>query len=80
MKTDELKRLVTTYSLEQLSQAESILLEEGTPEIEIHGADEGEKLTHVIGAIWILKEMQKEAKSMNECLRLFVNKVRNSIS
>lgn len=42
MKTPAIKKLVETYTLAQLQDAENALLEEQAPSIEIEGDDEGE--------------------------------------
>lgn len=79
MKLPEIKNLVKTYSLAELQAAEQALLNEEAPAIDIAGEDEGEQLTHVIGAIEILQHV---ANGMDEktALRTFSQRVRNSIS
>lgn len=79
MKLPVIKTLVKTHSLEELKAAEDALLNEQQPEIAIDGDDEGEQLTHVIGAIEILQHI---ADGMDEktALRTFSQRVRNSIS
>ena len=79
MKLPVIKTLVKTHSLEELKAAEDALLNEQQPAITIDGGDEGEQLTHVIGAIEILQHI---ADGMDEktALRTFSQRVRNSIS
>lgn len=79
MKIPEIKKLVETYEIAQLVKAEEAILEEMQPEIEVGGADEGEQLTHVMAAIWILKDMEKGG-DFKTSLRAYTQKVRNSIS
>jgi len=79
MKLPAIKALVETYSLAELQEAEIAILEEQTPAIDIEGADEGEQLTHVMGAIFIKGKMEKDNLPYNQALREFTLKVRNSI-
>lgn len=80
MKLPAIKKLVETYSLEELQQAELHLMEGETLLIEAEGADEGEQLTHILGAIDILQRVQLENKDPKIALREFFERVRNSIS
>lgn len=80
MQSSALKPLTEKYSLAQLQQAEEQLLEGIKPDIEIEGSDEGEQLTHVSAAIWILEDMNKNGIDFRTSLRNFMSKVRNSIS
>ncbi|KAB2814719.1 DUF6952 family protein [Phaeocystidibacter luteus] len=79
MKIPAIRKLVKTYSLEELLQAEADILEEKTPSIEVEGDDEGEQLTHLIGSIEILRNIDNGMKE-SEALRAFTLRVRNSIS
>ena len=79
MRIPAIKDLVSKYSLEELQQAEEALLEEQTPAIDLGPDDPGDQLTHVIGAIEILKDIAAgEEEKM--ALRKFTQRVRNSIS
>lgn len=80
MKLPAIKKLVETYSLEQCLEAENQLLEGEKPQIDIEGADEGEQLTHVLGAIDILTRVRDEQKDLKTATREFIERVRNSIS
>lgn len=80
MKLPAIKKLVETYSLEQMKKAEEELLNGETPSIEIEGSDEGEQLTHILGAIDILERVANEGKELRVALREFTERVRNSIS
>jgi hypothetical protein len=79
MKLPVIRNLVKTHTLDALKAAEDAILNEQAPEITIEGDDEGEQLTHVIGAIEILQHI---ADGMDEktALRTFSQRVRNSIS
>jgi hypothetical protein len=80
MKIPAIKKLVETYSIQECKKAEQALLEEQQLLIEIDGDDDGEKLTHVLGAIDILERMQLENKDVRTALREFMERVRLSIS
>ncbi len=80
MKVPALKKLVESYTLEQCIDAEQQLLEGEKPTIEIDGADEGEQLTHILGAIDILTRVKEEGKDIKTATREFIDRVRNSIS
>ena len=79
MKVPAVRKLLK-IDLEILRRAEEDLAEERSPEIEIEGADEGEKLTHVFGAIWIKEQVANGVMNEKEALRAFMDKVRSSIS
>lgn len=80
MKMPVIKRLVETQTLQALVAAEEALLEEQTPDFEVEGEDEGEKLTHVFAAIFIRNHMQDHGSEFKEALREYTKKVRVSIS
>lgn len=80
MKLPIIKKLVDTYALEELQQAENNLLEGEKISIEVEGDDEGEKLTHILAAIDILYKVKHENKDSKLALREFFERVRNSIS
>lgn len=80
MKLPAIKKLVETYGLPQLTDAEDALLNEAQPAIEIEGHDEGEQLTHVIAAIEIKKDMADNGTDFRTAMRSYTERVRNSIS
>lgn len=80
MKIPEIKRLVGTYSIKELEDAETAILEGETPIIDIEGADEGEELTHALAAKEILVSMEKEGLTFPQALRHYSQRVRKSIS
>ncbi|MFN4234635.1 MAG: DUF6952 family protein [Bacteroidia bacterium] len=80
MKLPIIKQLAETYTIEQLKAAEEAILNEQKPEIKIEGSDEGEQLTHVIAAISILEDMNKNKVDIRTALRNYTQRVRNSIS
>ncbi|HEX8548789.1 MAG TPA: hypothetical protein VF691_17625 [Cytophagaceae bacterium] len=80
MKIPAIKKLVESYTIAQLKTAEENLLEEENMGIEVEGSDEGEILTHIIAAVWILEEMKSKDLEFKEALREYTKKVRESIS
>lgn len=79
MKIPAIKKAVENYTVEQLQAAEAALLEEQPLPIEIEGADEGEKLTHILAAIFVKEEMDNGSDLMT-AVRAYSQRVRNSIS
>ena len=75
-----IKKIVDLYTIDQLKQAEENLLEEKPLGIEIEGKDEGEQLTHILAAVFCLEEMQKSDININQAIRLYSQRVRDSIS
>ena len=80
MKLPVIKHLVETYSRDELQLAEQNLLDEMPISIEVEGKDEGEQLTHILGAIDVLERVKLENKDKSTALREFFQRVRNSIS
>lgn len=80
MKLPAIKYLVENYNLAELQLAEENILEEKPSGIEVEGDDEGEKLTHILGAIDVLERVRLENKDKSTALRAFFQRVRNSIS
>ncbi len=80
MKIPAIRRLVEGQPLHKLIEAEEALIEERDLPFEVEGSDEGEKLTHIIAAIWILDKMKTEHLDFKEALRGYTQKVRESIN
>lgn len=80
MKIPEIKRLVEHCTIEQLMAAEESLINEEQPAIEVNGADEGEQLTHVFAAIYIINKINDDGVDFKTALRDYTSKVRESIS
>jgi hypothetical protein len=80
MKIPAIKKLVDNFSFEELQAAEAALLDEQQPAIEVEGDDEGEKLTHLLAAQFILQEMAEKGVDYLTALRAYSGRVRNSIS
>lgn len=80
MKIPEIKKLVESVSLDVLRQAEEDLMEEESLQIEVGGDDEGEQLTHIFAAIYILEQIQDEGMEFKQALRAYTQKVRTSIN
>lgn len=79
MKIPAIKKAVEAYNVEELMAAEAALMEGLPLAIDIEGADEGEKLTHILAAIFVKEEM-KNGSDMMTAIRAYSQRVRNSIS
>lgn len=79
MKIPAIKKAVENFSVEELIAAEAALLEEQPLPIDIEGADDGEKLTHILAALFVKSEMQNGSDMMT-AIRAYSQRVRNSIS
>ncbi|MBO9700657.1 MAG: hypothetical protein J7604_10645 [Sporocytophaga sp.] len=80
MKIPAIKLLVENYTPSDLKQAENDLIEGEALKISVEGGDEGEQLTHVIAALWIMEEMSAKNIEFKEALREYTKKVRESIN
>jgi hypothetical protein len=80
MKIPAIKKLVEHNSLIELMAAEAAIVDEQQPAIEVEGEDEGEQLTHVLAAVWILNYMEDNQLDFKTALREYTKKVRVSIS
>lgn len=80
MNIASIRTVVESFSREQLERAEAQLLEEQQPEISIPGADEGEQLTHVIAALWVIAHKAENNSDTMTAIREYTKKVRGSIS
>jgi hypothetical protein len=80
MKIPAIRNLVENYTLIQLQEAENALIEGAEISIMVEGNDEGEQLTHIIAAAWILEQMKAKEQDFKEALRAYTQKVRESIS
>ena len=80
MKISAIKNLVENFPVEKLIEAEKNIIEDKPLKIKIEGQDEGEKLTHVFAAIWILNKMKVDNLDFKEALKEYTHKVRESIN
>ena len=74
------RHLVEEYNAHQLQQAEADILEGKDLEITVKGEDEGEQLTHVLAALWVLQHMKETSDNLMTSIRAYTQKVRASIS
>jgi hypothetical protein len=80
MKIPVIKKLVETQPLDLLIEAEKALINEESLPFTVEGNDEGEKLTHIIAAIWILDKMKRSDVDFKTALRDYTKMVRESIN
>lgn len=74
------RHLVEEYNEHQLQQAEADLLEGEDLVITVKGEDEGEQLTHILAALWIIQHMKESSDDLMTSVRAYTQRVRNSIS
>jgi len=67
------------YTVQQLQQAEEAIVEGLSLTLEIPGVDEGEKLTHILAAIWVHNRMAEVGCTAMDAIREYSKKVRASI-
>jgi hypothetical protein len=77
MKLPEIKRLVDNYSITQLEAAETEILSGTDVSIEVNGYDSGERLTHVLAALWINNHMVVNDCDFRTSQREYVKNVRD---
>ena len=80
MKIGVIKKLAESLSMDELRAAEEALYNDLTLPTMIEGDDEGEKLTHVLAAIFIQKYIAENDSDLKTALREYAIKVRKSIS
>jgi hypothetical protein len=80
MKIPAIKKLVENYPIDALKAAEEAIVNEESLSIEVEGEDEGEQLTHVIAAIWILEKIYASGTDFKSALREYTGRVRESIN
>lgn len=79
MKVNEIKRLAEAHS-EAALKAAALALENGEPlPIAVEGEDEGECLTHLLGALDVHRTVREQNIPIKEALRSFAKRVRDSI-
>ena len=80
MKINAIKDLVENHSKETIEEL-TRQLENGEPlSHEVGGDDEGEQLTHLLGASWIMQQIEEKGTDFKTELRNFTARVRGSIS
>ena len=80
MKISVIKKLAENLSMDELRAAEEALYNDSTPLTPIEGDDEGERLTHVLAAIFVQEYIAKNDSDLKTALREYAIKVRKSIS
>lgn len=79
MKIPAIKKLVEQADLESLKKAEQAMYNEQPLSMDVEGDDDGEKLTHILAAIYI-KERMDQGDDFTTALRSYTQRVRNSIN
>jgi len=79
MKLPVIKNLLQNHSVEELLKAADDFEQNQTCSIEVDGKDDGEKLTHLLVAAKLKKEIDK-GRPLNEVVREYSQKVRKILS
>jgi hypothetical protein len=79
MKFNVIKKLAADVSLADLQKAASALEEGEELDIEVGGDDEGEQLTHILGAIWIIEQVEQGVE-FKDAFRQFAQRVRTTLN
>ena len=80
MKVSVIEELVKTASVQRLIEAEMALVNEKPSPLEVEGRDEGEKLTHILAAIWIREFMESTSTDFQTALREYTQQVRETMN
>lgn len=79
MKINVVKKLAEEYDIEKMNHLVGQLENGETLSHPVEGDDEGEQLTHLLGATWILEQMKANNTDLRTELRNFAGRVRESI-
>ncbi|MGI9545169.1 MAG: DUF6952 family protein [Cyclobacteriaceae bacterium] len=60
MEFDSIKFLVETFPRIELEEAQEAIVNGHDPEIKLSGRSDGERLSEVIAALWVLEKMNQE--------------------
>lgn len=80
MQIPVIKKMVELRTIDELEQAENCLLEEKDMPFVVEGEDDGEVLTHIMAATWIVEKMAADDIPFPKALRAYTERVRTSIS
>ena len=80
MKINAIKDLVENYELSEIETLTNQLENGEVLSQAVGGEDEGEQLTHLLGAAWIVQQMQQNGTDFKTEIRNFSARVRGSIS
>lgn len=79
MRSSVIKHLVEHFTDSELARAESELRNRVELSIPVDGGHNGEKLTHVLAARWILLVMGENGYTLQEGLRAFAERIRRTV-
>ncbi len=80
MKANAVKYLAENCQLDELLKIQDSLENELPLHRQVDGDDDGERLTHILGAIWIHEQIKTNNSDLKTEWRNFIGRVRNSIS
>ena len=76
MDFDTVKFLVETYPLIELEEAQEAIVSGKDPEIEVSGRSDGQKLSQLIAAVWVLNKMNEEQVDIVTAFNLYQESLR----
>ena len=79
MKIAEVKRLVTEHTLEIIDQAVLSFEQEKKNDLNVAGADDGEKMSYLLAASFVRKKMD-QGLDLNSAVREYSKRVRAILS
>ena len=79
MKIAEVKRLATSFAYEQIEEAVSAFEVERKNTLEVAGENDGEKMSHLLAASFVRKQMDK-GLDLNSAVREYSKRVRAILS
>lgn len=80
MKILAVKDLVEIYDDVQLAAMEESIMKGLEPDKPIPGDDEGEQLTHILAARWVMQTVQATGCDVMTAIRQYSQRVRKSLS
>lgn len=79
MKIAEVKRIATAYSFDQIEKAVTAFEVERQNELEVTGENDGEKMSHLLAASFVRKQIDK-GLDLNTAIREYSKRVRAILS
>ena len=79
MKIAEVKRLVTSYTVEQIEDAVTAFETDRKNVLEVSGENDGEKMSHLLAASFVRRQMDK-GLDLNSAVREYSKRVRSILS
>lgn len=79
MKIAEVKRLATSYTVEQIEAAVTAFETERKNDLQVDGENDGEKMSHLLAASFVRRQIDK-GLDLNSAVREYSKRVRSILS